>query len=95
MFFGDEDHKALLAICIGEWTTAIEHIEATQDLLPMYQQPAVLRRMKREQVNLLHQWASVRRLSPFDGEALIADARAYATERAADIDALLEEKGVS
>lgn len=85
--------KLLLAVCIGEWATALDHIRAAlrtglQDPKPY----TALDRVQRELRDLLNQWSSVtERLlrTPEDDARMIEEARAFCTEHQAEIDDLL------
>lgn len=95
MFFGDHEHTCLLAYCIGEWRTALDHIEAAEAAMGWSFERFAIQRIKDELRNLLNQWATVSGLPPSDADALLADARAYATTHVSEIDSLLQKKGVS
>lgn len=90
------DHKKLLlAVCIGEWATALGHIEASIGTGFIQPQPyATLGRVQRELRDLLNQWSSVtERLirTPDDDARMVAEARAYCTAHQAQIDDVLNE----
>jgi hypothetical protein len=100
MFFGDQRHRLLLAINIGEWATALDHIEASiRTGLIMPVPYATLNRVRTELRDLLNQWSAVtERLlqHPDDDARMVEEARAYCTEHQAEIDELLNEtKGES
>lgn len=87
------DHqRLLLAVCIGEWSTALDHIEAsirTGFIKPVPY--ATLGRVRQELRDLLDQWAlETERLVRFDTEddEIVQEARAYCTEHQSEIDAL-------
>lgn len=96
MFFGSKEHRLLLAACIGEWDTAITHVKAAMSTGAIAVMPyGTLYRLRTERRDLLNQWASLTGMAASGTTALLADARAYATDHAAEIDSLLEKKGVS
>lgn len=96
MFFGDHEHRLLLAHAIGEWTTAIEHVKAIVSTGVIHPYPhGLMARLGGEHSDLLNQWASIVGRPASDEADLLASAREYATKHAAEIDSLLEEKGAT
>lgn len=87
--------KLLLAVCIGEWATALDHIEASTRTGYMGPVPyATLGRVRNELRHLLNEWSSVtERLlrTPDDDARMVEEARAYCTQHQAEIDELLNE----
>lgn len=88
---------ALLAVGIGEWTAALQHVE----VLDSIGQPrlSVLRgRIERERAGLCQQWQHALGGTLFaldDVPAIVAEARAWATAHQQEIDALLNREEVS
>lgn len=84
--------KLLLAVCIGEWATALDHIKVSISTGFIEPAPyATLGRVQRELRDLLNQWSAVtERLIrvPDDDAQMVAEARAYCTEHESEIDAL-------
>lgn len=88
----NDRQKLLLAVCIGEWSTALDHIRVA--LRTGFQEPkpyAALDRVQRELRDLLNQWsATTERLlrAPEDDARMVEEARAYCTAHQSEIDAL-------
>jgi hypothetical protein len=88
----NDRQKLLLAVCICEWATALDHIEVSMRTGFMDPAPyATLGRVQRELRDLLNQWSTVtERLlrTPEDDARMVAEARVYATAHQSEIDAL-------
>lgn len=84
--------KLLLAVSIGEWATALDHIKVSISTGFIEPAPyATLNRVQRELGDLLNQWSSVtERLLHYPGDdaVMVSEARAYCTEHESEIDAL-------
>lgn len=81
--------KLLLAVCIGEWASALAHIEASIETGFITPAPyATLGRVQRELRDLLNQWSAVtERLlrAPEDDARMIEEARAFCTEHQSEL----------
>jgi hypothetical protein len=84
--------KLLLACAISEWDTAITHIETALRTGSITVSQPILDQLNHELSDLLSLWSGVPRYQQDPWVALIAQARAYATEHQAEIDSLLNPK---
>jgi hypothetical protein len=85
----NHQQKLLLATCIGEWATALAHIEASIETGFITPPPyATLGRVQRELRDLLNQWSAVtERLlrNPDDDARMVQEARTFCAEHQSEL----------